>query len=68
MTQISEGNFYHFECEFCQKLSDGPLLNFQGIIFIFLILVLVRFHSVTILVPNQDEPKTFVLEPKLTET
>ena len=42
--------------------------GFQVIIYIFLILVLAHFHSRTILVPNQVEPKALVLGPKLTGT
>ena len=42
--------------------------GFHGVIEIFLILVLVRFHFGTILAPNQMEPKDLVLKPKLTGT
>ena len=39
-----------------------------GIICIFLFLVLVRFHSSTILISHQLEPKALISEPKLTGT
>ena len=41
---------------------------FRGLFAFFPILVLVRFHFGTILVPNQMEPKALILEPQLTGT
>ena len=47
---------------------DFSIPGFQGVICIFLILVLVRFHFSTISPPNHVKPKALVLEPELTGT
>ena len=42
--------------------------GFQGVIYIYLILVLLQFHFGSISAPNQAEPKALVVEPKVTGT
>ena len=62
---------YQFPCfgydSYCfLPAGFGP--SSQEIICIYPVLVLVRFHFVSILVPNLDGRKSLVVEPKLTRT